>query len=95
MPEQWCSDAYAERRHQCQVPDEVALHTKPQLAAEMVRAIRSEGRLPSTYLVADCLYGHSPAFLDAMDACVGVTWFVAVSAETRCWLQRPPTTEKT
>src|SRR5712664_3582272 len=41
MPEQWFSDAYAERRHKCKVPDEVAFHTKPQLAAEMVRAIRS------------------------------------------------------
>ena len=95
IPEQWFSAAYAERRHKCKVPDEVAFHTKPQLAAEMVRAIRSEGRLPFKYLVADCLYGNSPDFLDAMDARVGVTWLVSVPAETRCWLQRPPTTEKT
>ena len=95
IPEQWFSDAYAERRHKCKVPDEVAFHTKPQLAAEMVRAIRSEGRLPFKYLVADCLYGNSPDFLDAVDACVGVTSLVAVPAETRCWLQRPLTTEKT
>src|SRR6266446_3504223 len=95
MPEQWLSDAYVERRQKCQVPDEVAFRTKPQLAAEMVRAIRNEGRLPFKYLVADCLYGNSPDFLDAVDACVGVTWFVSVPAETRCWLQRPPITEKT
>jgi SRSO17 transposase len=50
IPEQWFSNAYAERRHKCTVPDEVAFHTKPQLAAEMVRAIRSEGRLPFKYL---------------------------------------------
>ena len=55
MPEQWLSDAYGERRQQWKGPDAVALHTKPQLAAEMVRAIRSEGRLPFPYLVADCL----------------------------------------
>ena len=55
LPEQWVSDAYAERRHTCKVPDEVAFHPKPQLAAEMVRAIRSEGRLPFKYLVADGL----------------------------------------
>jgi SRSO17 transposase len=77
------------------MPDEAAFHTKPQLAAEMVRAIRSEGRLPFTYLVADCLYGKSPDFLDAVEACVGVTSLVAVPAETRCWLQRPLTMEKT
>src|SRR5438093_12285545 len=95
MPEQWLSDAYAERRRKCQVPDEVALHTKPQLAAEMVKAIRVEGRLPFKYLVADCLYGNSPDFLDAIDACVGVTSLVSMPSDTRCWLQRPVTTEKT
>ena len=95
LPAQWLSDAYAERRHKCKMPDEAAFHTKPQVAAEMVRAIRSAGRLPFTSLVADGLYGKSPDFLDAVDACVGVTSLVAVPAETRWWLQRPLTTEKT
>jgi SRSO17 transposase len=45
-------------------------------------------------VVADCLYGNSPDFLDAIDTCVGVTAFVAIPAETRCWLQRPQTEEK-
>ena len=61
----------------------------------MLQAIRSKGRLPFKYLVADCLYGNSPDFLDAVDACLGVTSLVSVPAETRCWLQRPPTTEHT
>src|SRR5213592_1464451 len=95
MPEQWFSDAYAERRHKCQVPEEVTFHTKPQVAADMVKAIRNEGRLPFRYLVADCLYGNSPDFLDAIDACVGVTSLVSMPSDTRCWLQRPVTTEKT
>jgi SRSO17 transposase len=95
MPEQWFRDAYAARRHKCQVPEEVTFHTKPQMAADMVKAIWNEGRLPCRYLVADGLYGNSPAFLDAIDACVGVTALVAVPADTRCWLQRPPTTEHT
>ena len=30
-----------------------------------------------------------------MDACVGVTTFVAIASETRCWLQRPRTEGKT
>ena len=46
-------------------------------------------------MVADCLYGNSPDFLDAVDACVGVTTFVAIPSETRCWLQRPRTEDKT
>jgi len=95
MPALWFSEAYAERRRKCKVPDEVAFHTKPQLAADMVKALRNEGRLPFRYVVADCLYGNSPDFLDAIDACVGVTTLVAVPADTRCWLQRPLTTEHT
>jgi SRSO17 transposase len=30
-----------------------------------------------------------------VDACVGVTTCVAIPADTRCWLQRPQTTERT
>jgi hypothetical protein len=48
------------------------------------------GLLPFKYLVADCLYGNSPDFLEAVNACVGVTALVAVPSETRCCLQCPP-----
>ena len=61
----------------------------------MLHALRQEGLLPFKYVVADCLYGNSPDFLDAVDACVGVTTFVAIPGETRCWLQRPRTEDKT
>src|SRR5215813_11705898 len=44
--------------------------------------------------VADCLYGNSPTFLDAVEACVGRTALVAVPSETRCWLERPRTADK-
>ena len=61
----------------------------------MLHALRQEGLLPFKYVVADCLYGNSPDFLDAVEACVGVTTFVAIPGETRCWLQRPRTEDKT
>jgi hypothetical protein len=44
--------------------------------------------------VADCLYGNSPDFLDALDACVGGTALVAIPSETRCGLQAPQTEDK-
>src|SRR5215813_7862652 len=94
LPEVWLTDAYATRRTKCNVPQEVTFQTKPQLAAAMLQALRQEGLLPFKYLVADCLYGNSPDFLDAIDACVGLTALVAIPSETRCWLQRPQTTEK-
>ena len=94
LPEAWFTDAYAVRRTKCQVPPELTWQSTPQLAAAMLQAIVHEGLLPFTYLVADCLYGNSPDFLDAGDTCVGVTALLAIPSERRCWLQRPQTTEK-
>ena len=94
LPEAWLTDAYAARRSKCQIPPEVPWQSKPQLAAAMLQAITHEGLLPFKYLVADCLYGNSPDFLDAVEACVGVTALLAIPSETRCWLQRPQTTDK-
>ena len=94
LPEVWWTDAYAARRTRCNVPDERTFQRKPQLAAAMVEAMAHEGLLPFKDIVADCLYGNRPAFLDAVDACVGRTALVAIPSETRCWLQRPPTADK-
>jgi SRSO17 transposase len=94
LPEVWWTDAYATRRTKCNVPDELTFQSKPQLAAAMLPGIVREGLLPFKYVVADCLYGNSPAFLDAVDACVGITALVAIPSETRCWLPRPQTEAK-
>jgi SRSO17 transposase len=94
LPEVWWTDAYAARRTRCNVPDELTFQSKPQLAAAMLEAIVHEGLLPFKYIVADCLYGNSPTFLDAVDACVGRTALVAIPSETRCWLQRPRLEDK-
>jgi SRSO17 transposase len=95
LPEVWFGPAYATRRLKCQVPDETMFQTKPQLAAAMLRSIRQEGILPFRYIVADSVYGNSPDFLAAIEACVGTTALVAISSETRCWPQRPATQEQT
>ena len=95
LPEVWFTEAYAARRARGQVPAALTFRSKPQLAAAMLQAITQEGLLPFKYVVADCLYGNSPDFLDAVDACIGVTAFVAIPSETRCWCQHPRTTEQT
>src|SRR5215471_3637304 len=94
LPERWWTDAYAARRTKCPVPTELPFQSKPQLAAAMLEALAHEGLLPFKYIVADCLYGNSPTFLDAVDACVGRTALVAIPSETRCWLQRPRLEDK-
>ncbi len=91
LPESWFDADHAERRGKCRVPKDATFHSKPELAAGMLRAIQNEGRLPFRYIAADSVYGNSPVFLEAMDACVGRIYMVGISSETRCWLQRPQT----
>ncbi len=95
LPEAWLSEAYTEHRTTCQVPPDLAFHSKPQLAAAMLQAIAAEGLVPLKHVVANCLYGNAPDFLDTIDACVGGTALVAIPAETRYWLHAPQTQEKT
>ena len=95
MPAQWFTEDDKERRAKCNVPEDATLHTKPQWAATRLQAIAHEGLVPCRDVVADCLYGHSPAFLDAVDAWVGVTTLVAMPSEPRGGLQRPRTEDKT
>jgi SRSO17 transposase len=89
MPEPWFTEASTRRRTQCQASDDGGFQTKPQLAAAMLRELRDEGVLPFTYVVADCLDGNSPEFLEAVDAAVGTLYFVSMPADPRCWLQGP------
>ena len=57
LPEAWFDDDHAERRAACRVPKETLFQSKPELAAQMLRAIRSEGVLVFRYIGADSVYG--------------------------------------
>jgi hypothetical protein len=83
LPEVWFTAAYATRHTKCQVPTALTL--------AMLQAMAYAGLLPFKYVVADCLYGHSPDLLDAVDAGIGVTTVVASPADSRGWLQAPRT----
>ena len=89
MPEAWLTETSAARRTKCEVPEDVGFQTKPQLAVAMLQELRAEGVLPFKYVVAECLYGNRPEFLQAVDEAVGTSSVVSIPAETRCWLQGP------
>jgi len=94
LPEAWLTEPYVARRTTCEVPEDVGFQTKPQLAGVMLRDIYQAGILPFTYVVADCLYGNSPEFLQAIEACPGMIYFVSSPSDTRCWLEGPVTEPK-
>jgi hypothetical protein len=95
MPELWFGDDYVSRRAKCGLPEDLTFQSKPQLAATMVRDLYDEGVLPFRYIVADCLYGNSPDFWAACEACVGTVAFVAIPEDTRAWLAPVATQQRT
>jgi SRSO17 transposase len=95
MPKGWFTDAYADRRRRCHVPEELTFQTKPQQAAKMLLKIYQQEQLPFKYVVADTVYGNNLAFLEAAEQCLGTTYLVAMPADTLCWKQPPLTTTTT
>jgi len=94
IPQKWFSDDFKLRRGKCQLPNDIGFKTKPQLAAEMLGSIVEDGIIPFKYVLGDSLYGTSPEFIEVIESCVDVTYFVEVPNDTRCWLKRPITIEK-
>jgi SRSO17 transposase len=94
IPQKWFTDEYRLRRNKCNLPEDVEFRTRPQLAAEMFNSIVDDGIIPFKYVLGDSLYGTSPEFIDAIESCSDVTYFVEVPNDTRCWLKQPITIQK-
>ncbi len=94
IPEKWFDDDYEVRRNKCNIPEEVAFKTKPQLAAEMLQDLQEQNVLPYKYVLGDCLYGNSPEFIGAIEKHASLIYFVGISSDTLCWLKSPITRMK-
>ena len=94
IPEKWFNDDYELRRNKCKIPEDVEFKTKPQLAVEMFHDLQEQKSLPYKYVLADSLYGNSPEFIDAVEKCAHLNYFVSIPSDTLCWLKRPITNRK-
>ena len=94
IPQKWFTDDYIQRRIKCKLPAGTIFHTKPQLAVETLNAVVKENVLPFKYVLADCLYGASPEFIEAVEALPDKTYLVSVPKDALCWLKRPMTITK-
>lgn len=90
MPQEWLEDeAYAERRQQCGVPENLTFQTKPELGLTMVKGIATSGCLRYRWLTCDEFFGRDSGFLDSVGS---YAWYLAeVPSNTRVWLQQPRT----
>jgi SRSO17 transposase len=94
IPEKWFQDTHKERREECRMHNDAVFKTKPQLAVDMFQHLCTEWIVPFKYVVADSFYGRNPEFRDTIDACSGITYFVAIPSDTLFWLKEPLTDEK-
>jgi SRSO17 transposase len=91
MPQEWVVEvAYAERRHRCGVPRDLAFTTKPMLGWEMLHAVRQASPLRCRWVACDEAFGRDA---DLLDRIAGVDlWYLAeVPHATRVWRHRPVT----
>jgi SRSO17 transposase len=90
LPEEWFSDAYADRRADCGVPADVTFTTKPMLSLAMVQQVVQSGTLPCRWVAGDEAFGDNTALLDAI-ADQQLWYFMEVAHDTRVWRERPAT----
>jgi len=65
LPKAWFGPEYTSRRVICEIPSRTEFKTKVELAIEMLRGMREEGRLQWRWVLGDTLYGASPVFRQA------------------------------
>ncbi len=84
LPDSWTND-----RPRCEaagVPEALVFRTKPELAFELLLAVRN--RLRHRWVTFDEVYGRDPAFLSGLEE-LGERYIGEVPKDTRVWLQRP------
>jgi SRSO17 transposase len=64
LPEAWFTQAYAERRKACGVPDDLTFASKSQLGWAMIEGVVQAGTLPCRWLTCDEGFGKNPDLLD-------------------------------
>jgi SRSO17 transposase len=87
--EAWFKAEHADKRQACGVPEALVYKTKPHIALELLQAAVRRGSLPFRWVVADALYGDSPAFRDGVAALEGKWYFTEIKETMLLWQTRP------
>ena len=66
VPEVWFTEAYAERRKRCGMPENLQFQTKIQIAVSLLEEQIRRGLLPSRWIGCDSFFGTSGWFRDTV-----------------------------
>lgn len=89
LPEEWAWNK--QRRALARVPAEVRFATKPEQAIAMLEHAWEQG-VPMRWVTGDEVYGDSPRLREAVQE-HGRFYVLAVSSNTRVWIERPQVIE--
>src|SRR5438876_129050 len=89
LPEEWAWNR--QRRAEARVPQEVRFESKPEQAIAMLVHAWEQG-VPMRWVTGDEVYGDSPRLRETIQA-HGRFYVLAVSANTRVWVERPEVEE--
>lgn len=87
MPEKWFDDDHADVRVACDVPEDLAFKTKPQIATEMLNEVSATGLFPARWVGADCVYGMNKEFIAAIPE--DLWYFADIQSGTLIFTRKP------
>jgi SRSO17 transposase len=92
LPKCWFEPAWAERRQQCRIPEEVTFQTKPQLAATLLEALWQTKLFRGRWIGCDCSFGNNEEFLTALPK--ELYYLAEIACTRKVWIKKAPTHPK-
>ena len=87
LPERWFEPEYKERWEKCRIPEDTTFKTKPELALEMIQALRQEGLFQARWVTGDDFFGRNPTFREGLPE--DLLYLLDIPSDTRVWKRRP------
>jgi SRSO17 transposase len=87
MPQNWFSDAQAERRKANLVPDGLVFQTKQEIALDLIHEMGKTGLFPAKWIGADAAFGADIEFLNRLpEDCY---YFAGIKSNTLIFTKKP------
>jgi SRSO17 transposase len=87
MPREWFSPAYAQRRKDNLVPQDLTFQTKPQIALSLIQKIMEKKLFAAQWIGCDATFGSDPAFLDSLPK--EIYYLANIRSHTQVFLRKP------
>lgn len=86
LPQCWFESAWAERRQQCRIPEQVRFQTKPQLAVALLQPLWDTKWFGGRWITCDCSFGNNEEFL--ADLPKEFYYLAEIACTRRVWIKK-------